>query len=196
MRPAHQPSRRGPPIVTDHDAPPYAAGTLPASRSSVPALRERVVGFAREHGVTDDVRARLALTVTEAGGNVVLHAYAPGEEGTLHFAVDIEGEDLQVVIADEGWGIRTHHRSDGLGLGLRLVAQLSSDFGIRSRDPSGVEIWMRFVLDAPAVSGMAPVRGTVREPADLGRAAAVEGGQRVCEGVAHDHLHHERPAGL
>jgi len=138
--------------TTDRHVPPYAAGTLPALPESVPALRERVVGFARDHGVAEDVRARLALAVTEAGGNVVQHAYAPGEEGTLHFAVDIEGEDLQVVIADEGWGIRTGHRSTGLGLGLRLVAQLSSDFGIRSRGPSGVEIWMRFVLEAPSVS--------------------------------------------
>jgi anti-sigma regulatory factor (Ser/Thr protein kinase) len=151
MPPAHQ-TRRPRRTTTDHHGPPYAAGTLPALPASVPALRDHVVGFAREHGVADDVRARLALAVTEAGGNVVLHAYAPGEEGTLHFAVDIEGEDLQVVIADEGWGIRTRHRSTGLGLGLRLVAQLSSDFGIRSRDPSGVEVWMRFVLDAPAVS--------------------------------------------
>jgi nitrate/nitrite-specific signal transduction histidine kinase len=51
------------------------------------------------------------------------------------------------VIADDGEGMRTQPgESGGLGLGLALMARLSSDLTIGARSGGGVEVSMRFDL--------------------------------------------------
>ena len=77
----------------------------------------------------------------------MLHAYPPSHPGLIGYVADIEDGDLQLVVSDEGGGIRADHRSDGMGVGLALVAELTSDFGIAPRDPSGLEVWMRFLQE-------------------------------------------------
>jgi serine/threonine-protein kinase RsbW len=135
----------------EHDDP-YAnaslAGSLPARPASVGVLRARVTSFAEDHDVEERDLDRIRLAVSEAAANVVRHAYGPDEGGAFHYAVDIEDGDLQVVIADNGRGIRKAGSPAGLGFGLRLIAEESSDFMISHREPTGVEVWMRFVLDA------------------------------------------------
>jgi anti-sigma regulatory factor (Ser/Thr protein kinase) len=134
--------RREVPELLEHD---YVAGALPAVAASVTALRHAVVGFARKHGLAEETLDRVGLAVTEAAANAVLHAYPGSAPGPIGYVADIVGDDLQVVVSDEGRGIRASHRSDGLGLGLTLIAEHTSDFGIAPREPAGLEVWMRFL---------------------------------------------------
>jgi anti-sigma regulatory factor (Ser/Thr protein kinase) len=119
---------------------------LPADASAVSSLRHLVVHLARHYGAGGAALDRIAIAISEAVSNVVLHAYEPGDEGVVHFAADVERGDLQVLVSDHGHGFRPRN-SAGLGLGLPLIAQNSSDFSI-TETVDGVDVWMRFVVPA------------------------------------------------
>jgi anti-sigma regulatory factor (Ser/Thr protein kinase) len=123
------------------------AGDVVAVPESVGLLRGTIGAFAAAHGADGMLMGDIALAVSEAVGNVVLHAYEPGEPGIVHFAADVEDDSLEIVISDEGHGLRSGS-SEGLGLGLGIIASVCADFGIRQVSPHGTEVWMRFLLDA------------------------------------------------
>jgi anti-sigma regulatory factor (Ser/Thr protein kinase) len=80
---------------------------------------------------------------------VVLHAYPPGIVGPLRYLVDVEDGELQVIVADAGAGLRSSaHRRPGLGVGLTLIADVTSSFELSTLD-GGFEVWMGFVLGPP-----------------------------------------------
>jgi anti-sigma regulatory factor (Ser/Thr protein kinase) len=122
----------------------FISGSLPAVASSVTTLRHTVARFASRHGFEPGDVHRIAVAVTEAASNVVLHAYAR-TQGVLSYVVDVADDDLQVVITDDGSGIRKEQESPGLGMGLALIAEMTTDFGIYAREPRGLEVWMRFL---------------------------------------------------
>jgi anti-sigma regulatory factor (Ser/Thr protein kinase) len=128
-----------------------------ANEPSVGRTRGWLVGFAAEHGADHDCQGRVALAVTEAMSNAVRHAYRPDDHGRIEVSADVEDGELEIVVADEGTGIRPS-ASDGLGAGLSLIAQTAERFAIRERRRRGVEVWMRFRLPSadtppPAVAG-------------------------------------------
>jgi len=114
-----------------------------AIAGSVSDARRRIVAFAAELGADRDLQARVALAVSEAATNVVVHAYPDAGPRPLHVAADFEEGDLEVVVADQGEGLRTR-RSPGLGAGLGIIAETCDEFVVREREPAGVELWMRF----------------------------------------------------
>jgi anti-sigma regulatory factor (Ser/Thr protein kinase) len=126
---------------------PLVAGDVAAVPDSVSLLRGTIGAFAAAHGAEAMLMGDIALAVSEAVGNVVVHAYDPGEHGIVHFAADVEDGSLEIVISDEGHGFRSGS-SEGLGLGLGVIASMCADFSIRQGDPRGTEVWMRFLLDA------------------------------------------------
>jgi anti-sigma regulatory factor (Ser/Thr protein kinase) len=71
----------------------------------------------------------VALAVSEAVANVVVHAYrgrdADAEPGHVHVTVTIEGDELVVAVADEGVGMTPRMDSPGAGLGLPIIAVLA-----------------------------------------------------------------------
>jgi anti-sigma regulatory factor (Ser/Thr protein kinase) len=127
---------------------PCTSFELEGIARSVTEVRGRVVAFAAEVGGDRELQARVALAVSEAAANVVMHAY-PDRPGPrpLRVAADFEDGDLEVVIADEGTGLRPR-RSPGLGVGLGIIAETCDRFVVRERDGTGVELWMRFHVDA------------------------------------------------
>jgi serine/threonine-protein kinase RsbW len=122
--------------------------TVEASTASVPRTRGWIVGFAAEHGADRDLQSRVGLAVTEAMSNAVRHAYPPDAPGRIEISADIEDDELEIVVADEGHGIR-HDESNSLGAGLTVLAQTADRFAIRERTPQGIEVWMRFRLAPP-----------------------------------------------
>jgi two-component sensor histidine kinase len=58
------------------------------------------------------------------------------------------GGELWVLIADSGCGIHAGRESDGLGLGLAMIAKLTDGFSVVERSSGGTELRLRFVLDA------------------------------------------------
>jgi anti-sigma regulatory factor (Ser/Thr protein kinase) len=129
---------------------PVAAvsGRLPAKPASVSAVRHRVRDFAREQGLPEELIDRVALAVTEAAANAVLHAYGPDEVGDVHFAAALDDQELEVVVLDDGGGLRDDHESPGIGWGLRLIEQTSTECRLHRRHPRGTEVWMRFAVQS------------------------------------------------
>jgi anti-sigma regulatory factor (Ser/Thr protein kinase) len=128
-------------------APPSHAGALLADSACVPAVRDAVVGFVRRQGAGELDCDRIGLAVTEAAANVVMHAYPPGRRGEIRWAADIEDGDLQVIVSDDGRGLAAPGVPDGPGVGLRLIAEMTSELAVTGHDPHGVDVWMRFALD-------------------------------------------------
>jgi len=132
-----------------HPAPrqstPLIAADARAEPSAVAQLRRAVTVFARAQGAGPTTLGSIRLAVSEAVANVVMHAYEPGEEGQVHLRAAAVNGNLQVIVYYEGHGIRTKP-SQGQGLGLGLLAQISADLSIRRREPRGTEITMSFVL--------------------------------------------------
>lgn len=125
---------------------PYIAFDRAALPETVRDARRRISAFAADHGATPLLVADVALAVTEALTNVVRHAYPAGRAGLVRLEADVEEDDLEIVIIDDGAGFRSGS-SPGLGAGLSIVAETAHDFVIRERDPHGVELWMRFRLN-------------------------------------------------
>jgi len=125
----------------------------PAERGSVPRARREVSAFAARHGAAGAKLEQIALAVSEAATNVVVHAYERGARART-IVVDARLEragELCVTIADGGAGLRTSHSSQGLGLGLSIVKRLTDGVELSELPAGGLELRMRFVLDgAPA----------------------------------------------
>jgi serine/threonine-protein kinase RsbW len=132
------------------DAVPHLRLHLPAVSGNVPLIRHAVLAFAASQGASQELQGTIALAITEAVSNVVVHAYRDREDpATVTVEADADrGEgDLQIVVADEGLGLTPRYESDGLGMGLDIIADVSDDFSIRDRLPRGTEVFMRFALD-------------------------------------------------
>ena len=76
----------------------------------------------------------------------MLHAY-DGAQGQIHVRASIAGDELWVLIGDDGTGLQAHTSSPGLGVGLALIAQTSDGLTIMNRSGGGTEVRMRFVLE-------------------------------------------------
>ena len=91
----------------------------------------------------------LALAVSEAVANVVVHAYrgrdAGAEAGYVHVTATFEGAELVVAIADEGVGMTPRVDSPGAGLGLPIIATLADRFEIQQL-PGGTQLVLAFRL--------------------------------------------------
>jgi serine/threonine-protein kinase RsbW len=108
-------------------AAPVFALTLPAVTTSVPPARRRLLEFAELHGARSGVLGPLAVAMSEAVTNAVVHAYDEGDDGVVHITADIVDGALEVIVSDEGHGIRPGD-SAGLGLGLKVIADLADRF--------------------------------------------------------------------
>jgi serine/threonine-protein kinase RsbW/stage II sporulation protein AB (anti-sigma F factor) len=124
------------------------AGIWSAVPHSVGAIRAAVVGYADGVGVSRTTRDAVAIAVSEAATNAVVHAYvdarAPGRIAVTAELVD--DRLLRIVIRDDGRGMQPRADSPGLGLGLSLIVQLTENMRIDSPDHSGTTVSMDFGL--------------------------------------------------
>jgi stage II sporulation protein AB (anti-sigma F factor) len=126
---------------------PLVTFELPAEARSVGTARRWLRAFASEHGGGAELQARVSSALTEAFANAVLHAYAPPDVGRIDVAADIEDGALEIVVVDDGSGLRASP-SDGqsMGMGFGIIASTADAFAIRERVPQGTEVWLRFEL--------------------------------------------------
>lgn len=123
--------------------------SVPAAAPSVGQLRREATEYARQMGAVPAACDAVALAVSEAVANVVVHAYADARQGEVILeAKPDDSEHLLVLVCDAGRGMRPRTDSPGLGLGLSLMAQMADDFKVTDRptDP-GTMVAMRFSLD-------------------------------------------------
>jgi serine/threonine-protein kinase RsbW/stage II sporulation protein AB (anti-sigma F factor) len=120
-----------------------------AGPGSVAVLRSAVVAFAVTAGARDSACDAIALAVSEAVTNAVMHAYEGIPRGEVAVEAWPDGDGhLLVQVSDEGIGMRPRTDSPGLGVGLTLITQMADDLRIVDRrDTEGVVVSMRFALD-------------------------------------------------
>jgi serine/threonine-protein kinase RsbW len=121
--------------------------TFLACADSVPEVRHAVVGWAERRRVPQETLQAVALAVTEAAANVVVHAYRDSEgDGEIHVELAMDADGLRVSVLDSGLGMAPRPDSPGLGLGMPLIASLAERVEVRSPDSGGTEVCMRFTV--------------------------------------------------
>ena len=84
-------------------------------------------------GVAPDV----ALAVSEAITNAVVHAYRDESAGPVRVVACAEPRRLVVVVRDHGCGMSPNPGSPGLGLGLSVIGRLAAELNIERPDAGG-----------------------------------------------------------
>lgn len=104
--------------------------------------------LARAAGAGPEHVARVALAVSEAVSNAVLHAYPPGAEpGDVQVAgCASQRAELRVEVRDSGLGIRPQADSPGLGLGLPLISEAADRLELEGAPRGGTTLRMTFHL--------------------------------------------------
>lgn len=122
--------------------------TYEATAENVSRARAAIARMGEELGAEEPVLSDLKTVVTEACTNVVRHAY-PDRDGHFELeAVPEEGE-LAITVRDFGTGLWPDLRpkdESSMRIGLGLISQLSSHFGIGSGPRGGTEVRMRVRL--------------------------------------------------
>lgn len=117
---------------------------FPSEPASVTSLRRRAAAFAAEQGAGKELVADVNLAVSEAVTNAVKYASGTGAPDELMFSASVAGGWLELSLTDTG---RSFGRgsSDGLGLGLAIIARLCDDLKI-VQEGTGTTVLMRFAL--------------------------------------------------
>jgi serine/threonine-protein kinase RsbW/stage II sporulation protein AB (anti-sigma F factor) len=116
---------------------------LDAVPNSVGHARKAVVAFADRHGLA--AAADVALAVTEAVTNAVVHAYRDGASGRVRVVACALETGLLVVVRDYGCGMQPNPGSPGAGLGLAVIGALAGEMNIeRPDDGGGTRVRIRF----------------------------------------------------
>ena len=122
--------------------------SLPARAENIALLRRAVVAYAGSHGASERQREDIALAISEALSNAVLHAYigreSPGEVGVDAW---VDDRALRVIVHDDGVGMLPRTDSPGLGLGLSLIARMAEHLEVESPDAQpGMRLRMTFAI--------------------------------------------------
>lgn len=121
--------------------------TLIAESGSIGSIRHAATAFARAQGAIDGTVADIALAVTEAVSNVVVHAYRDRvTPGSVTVRGDRVDHELRFIVTDDGKGVVPRADSPGLGLGLAIIGRLARTLEIRAGAAGGAEICMTFGL--------------------------------------------------
>ena len=115
----------------------------PGTADVVPSFRHAAVDFAAANGADADLCHDIALAVSEAVTNAVKHADAREDE-IISLTASVADDWLEIRVIDRGAGFGNPD-SDGLGLGLTIIARLAAHLTI-SQEGRGTELIMRFPL--------------------------------------------------
>jgi PAS domain S-box-containing protein len=119
--------------------------SLPAEPESLPGLRRRLARFLDAAGADAAETYEITLTVCEAAGNAIEHAYGPGD-ASFDVEARLDADELVATVSDRGhWRERRGaHRGRGLNIieGLMDQVEVSSEQG-------GTVVRMRRRLGGP-----------------------------------------------
>jgi serine/threonine-protein kinase RsbW len=149
--------------------PPNVSLTLSNQPDNVVLVREALSAMAEAVGVDGVELNDIRTAVTEACNNVVLHAYEGGE-GPLELELYVGGDAVEVVVRDNGTGIRPHIRADGeaaLGIGLSIIQALAPRVEFRDVAGGGTEVRMEFAT--PSARSLQALVQNGFQPPDVAR---------------------------
>jgi serine/threonine-protein kinase RsbW len=125
--------------------------TFTAEPRAPSQARAAARAFAAESGADADTLAAVALCVSEAVSNVVVHAYRKSERpGSVEVEAKRPNGYLCLCVRDHGCGLAPRTDSPGLGLGLPLIAESASTVEVVTPGDGGTELRMRFDLHTAA----------------------------------------------
>jgi serine/threonine-protein kinase RsbW/stage II sporulation protein AB (anti-sigma F factor) len=137
----------GTPIDVPTGIQPRLHERLAASPENIAPLRRAVTAYAGDHGATVRQLEDVALAVSEAVSNAVLHAYIGRVPGHVEVDAWIAGERLHVIVGDDGSGMRPRADSPGLRMGLSLIGLVTDRLELESRDAApGTRVRMTFAI--------------------------------------------------
>jgi anti-sigma regulatory factor (Ser/Thr protein kinase) len=125
---------------------PNVVLTLPNRPENVSLVREMLNGLADALDLARDRLDDIKTAVSEACNNVVLHAYEGGE-GPMTLRVHINENSLEILVSDQGSGIRPRPPSDERmqGIGLSVIQALTDRVVFSGAGGEGTEVSMVFV---------------------------------------------------
>jgi PAS domain S-box-containing protein len=113
--------------------------TLPAEPGSLAQLRRRLARFLHATGASEVEQYEITLTICEAAGNAIEHAYGPGD-ATYEVEVAFDRGELTASVRDSGsW---REKRGEDRGRGLRIIEDLMDEVEVE-REDAGTLIRMR-----------------------------------------------------
>lgn len=115
---------------------------LPPVESSVATARHAARRAAQTAGAAEQ---DVALAVSEAVGNSVVHGFRFGKQGSILVSAETTHDALIVVVRDDGVGMLPDLDRPSLGLGTSLISRLSQEATFESSE-AGTTVTMRFEL--------------------------------------------------
>jgi PAS domain S-box-containing protein len=113
--------------------------TMPAEPESLAGLRRRLGRFLHAAGADDAETYEITLTICEAAGNAIEHAYGPGD-ATFDVEASLDSDEVVATVSDRGnWRER---RGAHRGRGLNIIEGLMDDVQV-STEPDGTVVRMR-----------------------------------------------------
>ena len=102
---------------------------LPAAPDAVAAARHAVSRFGASHGADGD---KVGVAVSEAVGNVVLHAYPGEQNGHVRIRAQVDRDAVLVTVMDHGSGMRGSLAEKERGWGLSLIGSVADSVAVES----------------------------------------------------------------
>lgn len=121
--------------------------TFPALVVAPGLARRAARDYAAAAGADARTLEAIALCVSEAVSNAVVHGYRNGDGmGAVELEASRPNGHLCLSVRDQGGGFAPRVDSPGLGLGLPLITRYVSAFEVRKPASGGTELVMRFEL--------------------------------------------------
>jgi serine/threonine-protein kinase RsbW len=139
---------------------------VPAAPVNVGLVRRELNSALEKEDVEAVRRDDIMLVLSEAAGNVVLHAYRPLPPGLLFVDAAITGRNLLLRVCDCGRGMQPRTDSPGLGIGLSLMGRLADGLEVtRNRSLAGTRVSAMFrdVTPSERRPGRLPPRRSLDE---------------------------------
>jgi anti-sigma regulatory factor (Ser/Thr protein kinase) len=125
---------------------------MPSQPENVAIVRQALGGAIDVLDLSESRLLDINAAVSEACNNVVVHAYGE-QEGPLRVLLCISDDELEVIVTDDGVGIRPRHPDPDeelQGLGLSLIQTLSDRVEFLGGIGEGTTVRMAFALDGEA----------------------------------------------
>ena len=113
--------------------------------------RHAVAAFAQACGASDATVNAMTLAVSEAATNAIVHAFVDLAPGSVTIFAEVAVGSLLIRVTDDGRGMTPRPDSPGLGLGMGVMASLSSRCEVRP-GPAGVGTDVRMAFAAPEIT--------------------------------------------
>ncbi|HYF26265.1 MAG TPA: ATP-binding protein [Baekduia sp.] len=123
---------------------------LPAQPPSISALRAAAREWAAAAGLGDSRVADVALAVSEAATNAVLHGFVDRQPGSVTLRLEAREGRAVFRVSDDGRGFAPRFDSPGLGLGVPTIGRLADHFDVGPGPEGGTEVRMSF--EAPGLA--------------------------------------------